>query len=134
MSIKLDDLAWPEATLFNLSFDGTVLSFTMTDIQSYIEPIKFEEVDVRITDISALRVTLRPFIDGKYSAKELVVDIGDFAETGEVIEGIVRQNPLTDTNAEYFWLTGELKAADIVIKRTGNYQYKTRKHPTLSSK
>ena len=62
---KLEDLGCSEATLFDITLQGNSLSFCMRDLISYDNPVKFEIVNVRVSDIEALRIELRPFINGK---------------------------------------------------------------------
>jgi hypothetical protein len=126
MSNKLEDLGWPEATLFDMTFQNGTLSFSMKDILSYV-PVKFEIVHVSISDIEALRIELKPYINGNYEAEFFPIEIGNITDDDEGFEGVLRENQITDIEAEYFWITGDLRAKTIEIERTGNFIYQERK-------
>ncbi len=124
---KLEDLGWPETTLFNMSFQGNSLSFSMHDLVSYENPVKFEIVNVIVSDFEALRIELRPFIDGKYEAMFAAAEIGTISEEDDVFEGIIYENPFSTIEAEYFWVSGDLRAKSILINRTGEFVFTPRK-------
>lgn len=126
MSNTFEDLGWPEATLFDMSFTGDVLSFQMQDIVSYGDPLKYEIVKVAISGIQALRIELYPFVDGKYEPKFLPVNIGNVSEDDDVFEGIMHDNPFNEIEAEYFWISGDVKAKTIEIERTGDFVFMPR--------
>ncbi len=127
MSNKLEDLGWPEATLFDMTFQDGTLQFSMKDIMGYLDPIKYEIVNVSISDIEALRIELRPFIDGKYEAEFFPIEIGNITDDDEGFEGVLRENQITDIEAEYFWITGDVRAKTIEIVRTGEFEFLQRK-------
>ena len=91
----------------------------MLDILGYQEPIKFEVVNVSISDIKALKIMVRPFINDRYSEQFIVTNFGDLSEDNNVIEGITYQNPFNDIEAEYYYLSAVLSAGNIIIERTG---------------
>lgn len=122
MSEKLEDLGWPEAKLYDLAFDGEVLHFKMLDLLSYGDPLKFEIVEVIISKIEALRIELTPYKDGMFLEKEVAVDIGVINDD-EGFEGGVGENALTETQADHFWVSADLRAKNIEINRTGQYEY-----------
>ncbi len=124
---KFEDLGWPEATLFDMSFQDNSLSFSMHDLISYDEPVKFEIVNVRVSDIEAIRIELRPFINGKYGAMLVAAEIGTISEEDDVFEGVIYENPFSDLKAEYFWISGDLRAKSINIDRTGEFVFVQRK-------
>ena len=119
MSTKLEDLGWPEARLFNITHNADTLSFSRLDILGYAEHINFEVVNVAISDIKALKIMLRPFIDNCYAEQFTVADFGELTEDDDVIEGITYQNPFNDIEAEYYYLSADLRAGNISIERTG---------------
>ncbi len=123
MSVKLEDLGWPEAKLFDLTFDGEVLCFKMLDLLSYGDPLKFEIVEVVISKIEALRIEMTPNKNGIFFKKEIVVDIGVINEDDEGFEGGIGENALTETQSEKFWVSADVSAKNIEIYRTGQYEY-----------
>lgn len=128
MSDTFSDLGWPEATLFDMTFEDGLLRFKMSDLMWHdSHTLKFEIVNVAIPEIEALRIELTPFIHGEYGAKFIAVDFGTVTDEDEVFEGIIRKNPLSDIDAEYFWLTGHVRAKTIEVERTGEIIKTSRK-------
>ncbi len=123
MSIKLDDLGWPEATLFDMTFQDGILHFKMEDIMAYTDPLKFEIVRVTISDIDALRIELKPFINGKYESDFIAINMGEITDEDDCFDGVLRENHITDIEAEYFWITGDVRAKTIKIERTGEFVF-----------
>ena len=123
MSDKLEDLGWPEAKLSNIVFNGEILQFSMIDLLSYDDPLKFEVVDVNITEIDALRIDISPYDGAKYLAKETVVNVGHITDEDEGFEGIIEENPFSESKAKYFWISGDVNAKSIQVTRTGKYEY-----------
>ena len=126
MTGKLEDLGWPEASLFDFSYEGDALGFRMYDLLSY-EGLMFEIVEVSISAIEALHIELRPFADGRYGPEIIAVSFGAPTDADEVFEGITRENPFTDARAEYFWLSSTLRAGRIEIVRTGRIESLSRR-------
>ena len=120
---KLDELGWPEAKIIDLSFNGKKLQFSMLDIMSFSDPLKYEIVNILIPDIESLKIELIPFVNGKYRSKLIPVDYGSATEKDEGFEGIIFENPLTDIKAEYFWISSDVRAKNIEIARTGKYEF-----------
>ena len=123
MSDNLGDLGWPEATLFDFSFNGTELKFSMLDLLAYGNPLKFEVAKVAISDIEALRIELSPYVSGAYKSKIVPVDIGSTNGECEGFEGIIHENHFCETKGEYFWISSDLKANNIEVERTGEFKY-----------
>ena len=126
MTQILEDLGWPEAKLFDLSFIDNNLKFSMLDILTYDDPLKYEIVNVSISEIEALRIELIPFVNGAYQSKIVPIDFGVATENDEGFEGTISENPLTEISAEYFWISSDLRAKKIEIERTGKYEYISR--------
>ena len=123
MSNTLEDLGWPEAKIFDISLQSDSLTFRMLDLLSYDDPLKFEVVKVSISNIEALRIEVRPYINGHYQSKFTPVNFGNVTEDDEGFEGITHENPFNDTEAEYFWISSDLRAKSIEIERTGEFEY-----------
>ena len=126
MSHKLESLGWPEAKLFDLAFDGNVLSFKMLDLVSCESPLKHEVVEVVISHIRALKIEMIPYKNGKFIEKEIVIDIGGANDKDEDFEGTIGENMFTNTAAEYFWISADVNAENTEINRTGKYEYVSR--------
>ncbi len=123
MNEKLDDLGWPEAKIFDLTFDGETLKFSMTDLLSYGDPLKFEIVNVSISEVKALQIEVSPYDGDKYLDREVVVSFGKVTEQDECFEGIIEECNLTKTKAKYFWISSDVNAKSINVERTGKYVY-----------
>ena len=123
MSDTLEDLGWPEAKIFDISFQSDSLTFRMLDLLSYGDPLKFEVVKVAISDIEALRIEISPYINGKYHSKFVPVNFGNATHDDEGFEGITHENPFSDIKADYFWISSDLRAKNIEIERTAVFEY-----------
>ncbi len=126
MSERLKDLGWPEAELFEMSFIEGVLSFKMLNLLSYDAPLSYEVVEVIAKEIEALRIAFTPLRGGHFEEDEVPVQIGCVKDDDEGFEGISVTNPFSSETAQYFWVSGSLRAAHISIRRTGEVVLKER--------
>ncbi|WMW79326.1 hypothetical protein RF679_11775 [Undibacterium cyanobacteriorum] len=126
MHEQLIDLGWPEATLFDMTLIGGELKFKMHDILEYSDPLKYEVVEVEFNEIEALRIEITPFKNDKYASREIKVDFGELGVDPSGFEGILLTDPFSDSVAEYYWVSGDLRAGRVLVKRTGQFVYKPR--------
>jgi hypothetical protein len=126
MRERLEDLGWPEAELLDMSFAEGVLKFKMLDLLSYSDPLSYEVVEVVVKEIEALRIAFTPYRNGRFEVREIPVQIGAPRDSDEGFEGVCFTNPFSDTPAEQFWVSGDLRAADVSIRRTGQVVFKQR--------
>lgn len=49
---------------------------------------------------------------------------GRLIDEPDYFEGITRENTFSSLEAEYFWISAELNADSVELKRTGKYEYK----------
>lgn len=126
MSERLEDLAWPETELFEISLQDGVLSFQMLDLLSYDDPLSYEVVEVEAKEIEALRIAFTPYRNGRFGAEEISVLIGHPEDNDEGFEGCSATNPFSGEPADQYWVSGYLRAADVSIRRTGKIVFKRR--------
>lgn len=124
MENQLADLGWPEATIFDMSFVDGTLNFKMHDILAYDNPLKYEVVEIEISSIHTLHIELTPHKNGEYETPESVVVIGSAVEDAAGFEGIMINNPFSKSNAEFYWVSCDVVAENVLINRTGIFAYK----------
>lgn len=116
---KFESLCWIEATLHNMNYKNSDLTFMMTDLISYTPKITYEYVEIAIKKIKSLNIFLCPFIDGQYR-KEEHFTVGNLNYLDSLgFEGVLNNNPFTKIKANYFWITADFEANNIIINRTG---------------
>lgn len=109
-----------------MSFAEGVLQFKMLNLLSYSDPLSYEVVEVAVKEIEALRIAFTPYRNGRFEAEEVPVDIGAMRDGDEGFEGVCFKNPFSEVPAEQFWVSGDLRAADVSIRRTGQVVFKER--------
>lgn len=118
---EFESLAWFEAKLKDIKYNDNNLSFVMTDLISYTPSVTYEYVEIRIEQIKYLSLFLDPYINGQYEKEECAIDFGEaISDSIMGFEGIMINNPFTDTKAEYFWVNANFEADSVHINRTGN--------------
>lgn len=117
---EFEFLCWFESSIQNMKYEDNCLSFTMTDLISYTPKPVYEYVEIAIQNIESLNVYLLPFINGRY-AKEESLAIGKLNYSNSLgFEGKIKANPFISIKANFFWITADFQAANILIKRTDN--------------
>ena len=82
----------------------------MLDLLSYGDPLKYEVVEVTMSDIVALRIEFTPYINGHYQSKVIPVNYGNPCQDDEGFEGITHENAFNAIKAEYFWISAQFRA------------------------
>ena len=117
---EFESLCWIEASLYSIDYKNSCLSFIMTDLISYTPKVTYEYVEIAIQKIKSLNMSLCPFVNSQYIKEEhfTVGNLNYFNSLG--FEGVLKNNnPFSKTIADYFWITADFEANNIIINRTG---------------
>lgn len=116
---KLD---WRDSTLHNMRCKGATMSFVMTEHIATAPAGAQELVEVAISGLTYLSVSLAPYRHGVYGTFEKPLTMGSVRGNSPMeFEGKMLTNPFSKTVGEYFWVAIDFSATAVEVKRTGRF-------------